>query len=104
MHVYKGKKRIEMHILYGLVLLAGSLFILIGGIGIVKLPDTICRAHALSKAGTLGIGLVLLACLGMIGTYEAAAKILIAICFNFITIPLSGHIFARYAIRQHYKT
>ena len=92
---------IEMQILCGLAIIAGSLFILIAGIGIVKLPDTLCRAHALSKAGTLGIGLILMAFLVIIGTYGTAAKILIVICFNLITIPLSGHIFARYAIIKH---
>jgi multicomponent Na+:H+ antiporter subunit G len=91
---------IETQLLQGLILLTGSAFILIAGIGLVKLPDTLCRAHALSKAGTLGISLVLIALFGVIGTFAAGAKILAVICFNFITIPLSGHIFARYAIQK----
>ncbi len=91
---------IETQLLQGLILLTGSAFILLSGIGIVKFPDTLCRAHALSKAGTLGISLVLIALFGIIGTLTAGIKILAVICFNFITIPLSGHIFARYAIQQ----
>lgn len=90
-----------MQNLTALVLLAGSIFILIAGIGIVKLPNTLCRAHALSKAGTLGIGLLLISLFGVIGTYAAAIKISSVILFNLITIPLAGHIFARYAIRKY---
>ncbi|MCH1430077.1 MAG: hypothetical protein GWP59_03210 [Chlamydiales bacterium] len=91
---------IDTQLLFGIVQFIGSAFILVAGIGMIRLPDTLSRAHALSKAATLGISLILIALFAYIGTFTAGAKILAAICFNFITIPLSGHIFARYAIEE----
>ena len=80
-----------------LLLLFGCIFILIAGVGVVRLPDTMCRAHAISKALTLGMMLALLALLIMIGTYAALVKVTLAILFQFVTIPIGGHIFALYS-------
>ena len=41
-------------------LLGGAVFIFIGSLGVARLPDVLCRAHALSKALTLGIALMLI--------------------------------------------
>ena len=41
------------------LLLAGSFFILMGGIGLVKLSEFFRRLHAPTKASTLGVGCVL---------------------------------------------
>lgn len=83
-----------------LVLLVGSFFILTAGIGILRLPDTLCRAHALSKAVTLGLSLILLALLSVTSSWSVAIKVGLVIGFHFITMPLAAHIFARYAIRK----
>ncbi len=69
-------------ILIAILLLAGSVFILIAAIGILRLPDVLCRAHALTKAMTLGIALLLLGLLFALGG-EVGLKILIAIAFQF---------------------
>lgn len=42
-----------------LVALIGALFVLLSAIGIVRFPDVLARLHALSKASTLGILLLL---------------------------------------------
>ncbi len=41
------------------IALVGALFVLLSAIGIVRLPDVLARLHALSKASTLGILLLL---------------------------------------------
>ncbi|MBU0836094.1 MAG: monovalent cation/H(+) antiporter subunit G [Gammaproteobacteria bacterium] len=41
------------------LLLAGGLgFFAVGSIGLLRFPDTLSRLHALTKADTLGLGLV----------------------------------------------
>lgn len=82
-----------------LFLYGGIIFIFIGCLGGIRLPDALCRAHALSKALTLGISLMLIGFWIHLGTALAGLKIALAIVFLFFTIPLAGHIFALYAIR-----
>ena len=47
--------------LISLLILIGAGFVLIGAIGLVRLPDFFARLHAPTKATTLGVGGVLLA-------------------------------------------
>lgn len=70
----------------------GTFFILLGNFGIVRLPDILCRSHALTKCATLGIGCLVLA-LGVSFKGELPLlKIVLIFVFQWITIPLSGHL------------
>jgi multicomponent Na+:H+ antiporter subunit G len=42
-----------------LLLVGGLLFFAAGSIGLLRFPDTVSRLHALTKADTLGLGLVI---------------------------------------------
>lgn len=81
-------------------LLSGVLFILIANLGILIMPDVLCRSHALSKAVTLGILLMLMGLWTYLGSEAVGLKILLAILFQFITIPLSSHLFVFYTSRH----
>lgn len=83
---------------------AGALFILIACIGINNLPDVLCRAHALSKALTLGIILMLLGLAFHVGLGQASFKIFLAIAFQLFTIPVAAHLFALLAYRKRILT
>jgi len=78
-------------------LVTGSIFIFFGALGILKFPSALMRAHALSKAMLLGISLVLLALVPSMETYLELIKVLLAIAFLILTIPIAGHIFALYS-------
>ncbi len=80
-------------------LVLGSLFIFIGSLGVVRLPDIFCRAHSLSKALTLGISLMLIALAFAVGFSHVGIKVFFAILFLAITIPLAGHLFALLGFR-----
>lgn len=41
---------------------AGAYFFTAGTVGLLRMPDLHCRLHAVAKADTLGLGLVLAAC------------------------------------------
>ena len=47
-----------LNILSWLLLGGGLLFFTAGSIGLLRFPDTLSRLHALTKADTLGLGLV----------------------------------------------
>ena len=42
-------------------LLIGAFFMLVGGIGMIRLPDLFMRLHAPTKSSTLGLGSFLIA-------------------------------------------
>jgi len=85
-------------------LISGSLLILIGCIGIVNMPDVLCRAHALSKAVTLGIILMLIGLWFTLGPEKAGFRIFLAISFQLFTIPVAGHLFALMAYKKRIAT
>lgn len=82
------------------IFLLGALFIFIGSLGILVMPDTLTRCHALSKAVTLGITLILIALFFALPESKQAGKTLLAILFQWMTIPLSGHLIALYLYRR----
>ena len=48
--------QLAMEILVSLFLIIGAFFMLVGGIGMVRLPDLFMRLHAPTKSSTLGLG------------------------------------------------
>ena len=86
-------------ILSSILLLAGSGLTLIATIGILRFPDVLCRAHALTKAMTLGIMLLLVALWISLGR-EVGLKVLLAIGFQFLTIPISGHLLGLIVLKK----
>ena len=86
-----------------LLLAAGSFFILVGSLGLVKLSDFFKRLHAPTKASTLGVGCVLLASVGyhIIGHSDPQPRELLITAFLFITAPVSAHLMAKAALSLH---
>ncbi|MGK5595612.1 MAG: DUF952 domain-containing protein [Parachlamydiaceae bacterium] len=74
----------------------GSVFIFIGSLGVVSMPDVLCRTHALSKALTLGLIAMLMGLWISLGTQVTGLKIFLCVGFLIATIPLSGHLIAYY--------
>ena len=48
-------------LLVSVMMVAGTFFMFLAGIGVLRMPDLLMRLHATTKAGTLGAGLVMLA-------------------------------------------
>jgi len=94
----------EIQTLFAIVLiLLGILLMFTGSIGILRLPDFYCRAHASGKADTLGI-MVLLAGLAVYeGMTLTSAKVLMAMLFIGLTNPVPVHALARAAMRLGLK-
>jgi len=91
-------------ILAALVLI-GAFFILVGSIGLYKLPDFYMRLHGPTKASTLGVGAILIASMLYFSfTTEAASlhEILVTV-FLFITAPVSAHLMAKAALHVKLK-
>jgi len=85
-------------ILGGLLLVAGTAFLLFGGLGLVRMPDAYNRIQAGAKATTLGtlLSLAGAACLHP----EWSLKLLLIGLFLLFTNPLSSQVLARAAHRR----
>ena len=86
-----------LDLLGGLLLVAGATFLLLGGLGLVRMPDLFNRIQAGAKTTTLGTLLTLVgaACLQP----AWAGKLLLIGLFLLFTNPLSSQVLARAAHR-----
>ena len=81
------------------LIVIGAFFLLVGAIGMVRLPDFYMRLHAPTKSSTLGVGGVLLASL-LLGWSQGrfgVAELLITL-FIFVTAPVSANLLAQAAL------
>jgi multicomponent Na+:H+ antiporter subunit G len=79
-------------------LLIGSAFAVIGGVGIVRLPDFFARIHGAGITDTLGAGFILLGLMFQAGLTLILVKLLLIWFFLFITSPTSTHALAKSAL------
>jgi multicomponent K+:H+ antiporter subunit G len=88
-----------------ILLLLGGLFILIGSIGLVKLPDFFMRLHGPTKATTLGMASVLTAAMVYFAstTQGVSVKEVLITIFLLITAPISGYMLIKAAIHHKLK-
>jgi multicomponent Na+:H+ antiporter subunit G len=66
--------------------LAGLFFFLAGTVGLLRFPDTLTRLHALTKADTLGLGLVVLGLLPRAASPTVGLKLV----FIWLLVLLAG--------------
>lgn len=83
-------------------LLLGSLFALVGAIGLYRLPDFFTRLHAPTKATTLGVGGMVIASMIYFSARNGSLSLheLLITLFLFITAPVSAHVLAKAAMQQ----
>lgn len=84
--------------LSGLALLAGVFFMLVGGAGLLRMPDFYTRMHAAGLIDTLGAGLVLLGLMVQGGWTLVTVKLLLILAFLWLTSPTASHALVRAAL------
>ena len=82
---------------------AGSILVLIGGIGLVRLPDFYTRIHAAGITDTMGSWLILVGLMFAAGWTLVTAKLIMLLLFLAITSPLSSHALAKAAFMRGLK-
>jgi multicomponent Na+:H+ antiporter subunit G len=90
-------------VLTSIILVIGSLFCLLAGVGMLRLPDTLTRMHAATKAGTLGAGLILIAEAVFYRDTGITLRALAAIVFLLLTAPVAAHLIGRAAYHSGIK-
>lgn len=94
-----------MEIIISALVLIGSFFVLVGSIGLVKLPDFFMRLHGPTKATTLGVGAILVASTlyYLFFKNEISLHEILITLFLFITAPVSAHLMAKAALHERQK-
>jgi multicomponent Na+:H+ antiporter subunit G len=82
------------------LLIIGSIFCLVAAVGMLRLPDTLIRMHAATKAGTLGAGFILAAEAVVTAELGTTLKAIAAIVFLLLTAPVAAHLIGRAAYHK----
>lgn len=89
-----------LDLLSWICLVLGSGFCVIGGVGILRMPDFYTRSHAASLPDTLGAGLILLG-LGLQTQLDlVTVKLAMVLVLLFITNPTACHALVKAAYSQ----
>jgi multicomponent Na+:H+ antiporter subunit G len=87
-----------MMLLSAALLLTGSAFVLIGGIGVLRMPNLYTRLHAASLTDTLGTLLILAGIIVQAGFTLAAIKLVAIAMFLMLTGPTATYALANAAL------
>jgi multicomponent Na+:H+ antiporter subunit G len=83
-----------------LFIIAGVLFMMIAALGIIRLPDFYIRMSAITKAGTMGVGLIVVGIAIYFNELLIGTKAFVVISFMVLTAPVAAHIIARAAYKH----
>ena len=76
-------------------LAAGSLFVLAGGIGMLRLPDFFTRLHAAGVTDTLGAALILAGLATQVSPGLVTVKLVLIMALLVLTSPTATHALAK---------
>ena len=79
-------------------LVSGSVFALIGAIGVIRLPDVFARMHGAGIIDTLGAGLLLVGMMFQAGFTIVTIKLIMIVAFILFTSPTTTHALSRAAL------
>ena len=85
------------------LIVLGALFVLLGSVGLARLPDFLTRLHGPTKATTAGVGAILLASAIFFSSGDSqtiSLHELAILLFLFITAPITAHLLAKAALHR----
>lgn len=87
-----------MTVLAVILVLAGTFFIGVSCVGMIRLPDFYTRAHAVGKSDTLGVMMILGGLAIYNGWAASTLKLLLILVFVMITSPTAVYALSRSAL------
>ena len=83
-----------------LLILVASFFFLTGTVGLLRFPDVYMRIHALTKADTVGLGLLVAGLTLQAESWAAAGKLLLIWLLAAFASASIGHLVTHSALQQ----
>ena len=90
-------------VLSGLSIAIGVIALLIGSLGLIKLPDVYCRIHAVGMIDTAGASFIILGMIIHQGFSRVSFKLALIGVFLFFTSPIATHAVAQVAHKMGVK-
>ena len=87
-------------ILSGFFIACGVLALLIGSLGLLRLPDVYCRIHAVGMIDTAGASFIILGMIIHEGFTLVTVKLVLIGVFMFFTSPIATHAVAQVAYKS----
>jgi multicomponent Na+:H+ antiporter subunit G len=78
-----------------ILLLIGASFLLLAGVGVIRMPDLFTRMQSATKASTLGAACMLFAVAVYFNDLGITTRAVAGIFFFFITAPVTAHMIGR---------
>ena len=88
-----------LDVVTAVLILGGSALALTAAIGVVRFPDTLTRMHAATKPSVFGLLLILTGVSLSLRDPKVITLLTLAVLFQVMTAPVSGHLVSRTAHR-----
>ena len=89
---------LAMDILSWALLACGSFFVLVGSIGLLRMPDFFSRTHPAGLIDTLGASLIIGGLIAQSGFTQVSIKLVLILILLFLTSPTATHALAQAAL------
>lgn len=89
---------LAIDIVSAVLLIGGGFFVLVGGIGVLRMPDLYTRMHAASVTDTMGALLVISGVVLQAGFTLASVKLAAILLFLLFTSPTASYALANAAL------
>ncbi len=89
--------------LSGALLLLGSFFVVVGGIGVLRMPDVFSRMHATGLTDTMGSFFILTGLMVQAGFSGVTLRLVLVLAFLWFTSPVATHALAKAALHGNVK-
>lgn len=99
----RGATTVAVDLITWLLLLLGSFCAVVGGIGLLRLPDFFTRLHAAGVTDTSGAVLIMTGLMLQAGLSQAAVKLALILLFLLLSSPTASHALAQAALSDHLK-
>jgi multicomponent Na+:H+ antiporter subunit G len=82
------------------LVLGGCFFILVGALGLIRMPDIFTRLHAGGVMDTMGAGMILAGLMFQTGLSLVTVKLVLVLAFVWFSSPISTYALARAALKS----
>ncbi len=87
-----------LDVLSWISIISGLFFMIVGTVGVLRMPDVFTRLHAAGMTDTMGAGLLILGMCLQAGLGLVLVRLVIVYAFLMFTSPISTHALARAAL------
>ena len=89
---------LALDVLSWIFVVAGLFFMIVGTVGVLRMPDVFTRLHAAGMTDTMGAGFLILAMCLQAGIGLVLVRLILVYAFLTFTSPIATHALARAAL------